>query len=591
MGSMAASGERRPTARKERACLPSPRASKNERGTLRRLLPVAITICLGVGASVATFMTVQTWEHAQLRATFENAAQDQAAVVGHIIQHDLLVLKLLERSYAGSEKVERDQFHEFTKPIPEDVRCLQALEWVPRVTAAQRAAYEEGVYREGLTGFQITEGGADGRMVRAGPREEYFPVHFAEPLAGNEQALGFDLGSEPTRRAALVAARDSGEMRGTGRIRLVQETGDQWGFLVLVPVYRNGASLETVEARRANLAGFVLGVFRLGDLLDWATGQLGPRGIDVALYDASSPAGERLLAWRGSRMRNEPAPPPPDADLPTLRGMHHAATFHPAGRTWVLVCTPCPEFLATAKVADSWGLLVGGLAFTALLAAYFAVTGRRAAEVERLADRLLVGNEQLEAQVLERKRAEQALEDANRRLAELATTDDLTGLANRRRFMELLADEFQRSRRYGGGLALVMVDVDHFKAFNDTYGHAFGDRVLVEVAKRLGAEARQTDVVARLGGDEFVILMPETSADEALRAAERIRQIISRHPVSEGEQSALATVSVGIATVADGKAGTPENLLKQADDAMYAAKEAGRNCVRVAGPKAVCQSP
>jgi len=134
-------------------------------------------------------------------------------------------------------------------------------------------------------------------------------------------------------------------------------------------------------------------------------------------------------------------------------------------------------------------------------------------------------------------------------------------------------------------LALAMVDVDRFKSFNDAHGHAFGDRVLVEVAKHLAAEARQTDVVARLGGDEFVILMPETLADEAVRAAERIRQILSRHPVSDGEQSALARVSVGIGTVENGKAGTPESLLKQADDAMYAAKEGGRNRVGLAPSK------
>ena len=121
--------------------------------------------------------------------------------------------------------------------------------------------------------------------------------------------------------------------------------------------------------------------------------------------------------------------------------------------------------------------------------------------------------------VTELVRARQAVEEANRRLEELATTDAVTGLANRRRFMEVLEAEFQRSRRYGGRLALAMVDVDRFKRFNDTHGHAFGDRVLVEVAKRLAAGARQTDVVARLGGDEFVILMPETSADDAMYAA------------------------------------------------------------------------
>jgi len=187
-------------------------------------------------------------------------------------------------------------------------------------------------------------------------------------------------------------------------------------------------------------------------------------------------------------------------------------------------------------------------------------------------------------------RARQAVEDANRRLEELATTDVQTGLPNRRRFMEVLEAEFRRSRRYGTRLALAMVDVDRFKSFNDAHGHAFGDRVLAEVAKRLSAEARQTDIAARLAGDEFVILMPETSAEEALRAAERIREAVSKEPISDGERSMPATVSVGIATVPNGKADTPESLLKQADDAMYAAKEAGRNRVYLA-PSGKAASP
>ncbi|MCX5649550.1 MAG: sensor domain-containing diguanylate cyclase, partial [Planctomycetota bacterium] len=197
-------------------------------------------------------------------------------------------------------------------------------------------------------------------------------------------------------------------------------------------------------------------------------------------------------------------------------------------------------------------------------------------------DAMLDGLSSAVALVAQQAAAEEALQQANVRLEELATTDALTGLANRRRFMEALEAEFRRSRRYGTRLALAMVDVDRFKSFNDAHGHAFGDRVIVEVAKRLASEARQTDVVARLGGDEFVMLMPETSADEAVRAAERIRKAVSKDPISDGERSVPATVSVGIATVADGKAGTPENLLKQADDAMYAAKEAGRNRVCLA---------
>ena len=491
-------------------------------------------------------------------------------------------------------------------------------------------------------------------MVRSSRRAEYFPVDFIEPAEGNEAARGFDLASSSVRREAMDQARDTGEMRGTAPVRLVQETGDQAGVLVFLPVHRDGTPTGSVEDRRANLEGFVVGVFRIGDLVERALAPLALEGIDVALYDMSAPAGNRLLAWHPSRLRKTPAPRPDDADAAMPKGLHFAGALHPAGRMWLLLCTPAPDFLANGNRWQPREVLAVGLAFTVLLAAYLAVTMHRTAQIKSLArfpsetpdpvlriarngevlyanvsaagilelpgaapeavrgaaqqafasgkqvtfevadaDRIFSFSSSLPVpdgnyvnlyghDITERKRAEEALEEAKRKLEELATTDELTGLANRRRFMEVLEAEFQRSRRYGGRLALAMVDVDRFKSFNDAHGHAFGDRVLVEVAKRLAAEARQTDVVARLGGDEFAILMPETSADEAVQAAERIRKAVSKDPISDGKRSALAMVSVGIGTVQNGKAGTPESLLKQADDAMYAAKEAGRNRVCLA---------
>jgi diguanylate cyclase (GGDEF)-like protein len=181
---------------------------------------------------------------------------------------------------------------------------------------------------------------------------------------------------------------------------------------------------------------------------------------------------------------------------------------------------------------------------------------------------------------IERKQIGEALEEANRRLEELATTDDLTGLANRRRFMEVLKLEVERSRRHGSNLALVMIDIDGFKAINDTYGHAFGDRVLVEVAKMLQGDARVTDLAARYGGDEFMVLMPSTGAEEATIAAERIRKRISERPVSDGKRTLPISVSVGISAAEADRTATPDTLIRLADEAMYAAKHAGGNATR-----------
>jgi len=620
----------------------------------RPLVLLVVLVCAGLAASVGAFLALRASERNRQQTALEQGAAERFGALQKVINEDLLALELLGRFYVGSQKVERNEFHEFTKPIPKHLGCLQALEWAPRVREADRTGFEAEVRQEGFAGFEIREHDPDGRMVRASRRAEYFPVDFIEPAEGNEAARGFDLASSSVRREAMEQARDTGEMRGTAPVRLVQETGDQAGVLVLLPVYCNGTPTESVEERRANLEGFVLGVFRIGDLVERALAPLALEGIDVALYDMSAPAGNRLLAWHPSRLRREAAEAPDEADVRLPETVHYAASLRPAGRTWLVLCTPSPEFVAGAGRWQPWEALGIGLAFTALLAGYFATTLRRTAQIKSLArfpsetpdpvlriarngevlyanvsaagilelpgaapeavrgaaqqafasgkqvtfevadaDRIFSFSSSLPVSdgdyvnlyghdITERKRAEEALEEAKRKLEELATTDALTGLANRRRFMEVLEAEFRRSRRYGGRLALAMVDVDRFKSFNDAHGHAFGDRVLVEVAKRLAAEARQTDVVARLGGDEFVVLMPETSADEAVRAAERIRQILSLHPVSDGEQSVLATVSVGIGTVQNAKAGTPESLLKQADDAMYAAKEAGRNRVCLA---------
>lgn len=172
-------------------------------------------------------------------------------------------------------------------------------------------------------------------------------------------------------------------------------------------------------------------------------------------------------------------------------------------------------------------------------------------------------------------KANARLEEANDRLEELATTDDLTGAWNRRYLLDMLDRECRRTARTGAGLAVVMVDVDHFKHVNDTHGHPFGDRVLREVARLMQEEARDVDLVARYGGEEFMILMPETDARAAATAGERLRRRIADHPVREDGRTVTVTVSVGVADLDETL--DPTDLLRHVDEALYAAKDRGRN--------------
>ncbi len=168
---------------------------------------------------------------------------------------------------------------------------------------------------------------------------------------------------------------------------------------------------------------------------------------------------------------------------------------------------------------------------------------------------------------------------AEARLREMATTDSLTGILNRRRFLELAADELERARRYQRDTALIMFDVDHFKQVNDSQGHAAGDQVL----RGLTATARETlrgaDILGRIGGEEFAVLLPETDLPAASRAAERLRRAAeSMELLTDGGPFAV-TVSLGVVLLNPGE--TLEDLLKRADQALYRAKQGGRNRVEV----------
>ena len=162
-------------------------------------------------------------------------------------------------------------------------------------------------------------------------------------------------------------------------------------------------------------------------------------------------------------------------------------------------------------------------------------------------------------------------------LRERATRDDLTGLLNRREFDRLLAEEAERTGRFGHPLALVILDLDHFKSINDTYGHPQGDVVLRKVAELLGTGVRALDRTARIGGEEFAVILMETKPDEALAAAKRLVELVrTRGVVNVGEAELRVTVSAGVAAL-PGHAKDAATLIEAADRALYAAKHAGRD--------------
>jgi diguanylate cyclase (GGDEF)-like protein len=297
------------------------------------------------------------------------------------------------------------------------------------------------------------------------------------------------------------------------------------GVIVYRPVYRDGVPIATAAQRRAALIGFAAGTFRLHDLAAAAAAGL-PRSNDVQLRVE----GGAMIGDRGAL--EDPA----------------RATIHIADRTWILVVRD-PN-----RPDVGLPLLIGGvgISLAALLGAL-----------------ILVGTHNERMQELERE----------------AGQDALTGLNNRRSFDEGLRREVARARRQGTTGAMLMIDLDHFKRVNDTDGHPSGDRLLKEVAGLLRRRVRETDVLARIGGDEFAIVLANTGVEEARLVAEAIASTIRENSHLEGGEP--ITASIGIAMFGEDPRLSPESIASEADTAMYAAKDGGRDGVRVFDPEVV----
>jgi diguanylate cyclase len=171
----------------------------------------------------------------------------------------------------------------------------------------------------------------------------------------------------------------------------------------------------------------------------------------------------------------------------------------------------------------------------------------------------------------------QELKDAHARIEELAQIDELTGALNRRYIMRALDEEMTRARRSAEPCSIAIIDLDHFKRINDTFGHPVGDEVLQSFSIAVGANIRSIDRLGRYGGEEFLLILPHVSAQEAIAALNRLRRIVAALNWTAISGGLAVTMSAGVAQIREDE--TPGEILARADAALYRAKDAGRNCV------------
>ncbi|MBT7099014.1 hypothetical protein HN937_16675 [Candidatus Poribacteria bacterium] len=333
-----------------------------------RRIAIAAPLCLLFAATVFVFVRVSAWERDRIMQdefgrTADSITDRLSAELSTTIESVHSVASLFETT----PDVDRQAFAAFTRRPLQRHEAIQALEWIPRVSHGQREEYERLAREDGPVDFRISERAEEGGMRPAESRSEYFPVFYVEPGAGNEAAVGFDLASNPTRKDALDEAAGAAEAVATARIRLVQESGDQYGFLVFVPVFHGSDA-----AGESALIGYALGVFRVGDIVESVLAGEDRADIVVALYDDTAPKGERLLYGRDA-MDASASDHSHQEELPT----EWTKTYAIGRRQWTLHLAPTQEYVLAHRSWQAWSVMAGGLSFTALMGVLLlAVTGR-----------------------------------------------------------------------------------------------------------------------------------------------------------------------------------------------------------------------
>jgi diguanylate cyclase (GGDEF)-like protein len=521
------------------------------RGTFRQYVPCIVTAALGVGLSVAAAVTTMGFETRHAESQFQVLAQNHFMIVQNGLDEYVNRLEAVRAFFDSSDvPVSRAAFTSFTRPLLLENAAIATLSWVPRVRNADRAAFEHQAALDGVPGYRIGALGDNGEITPAPEQSEYYPIFYAT-VPTTSPLYGLDLRSEPRTLVEMESARDDNRLGYSPVPTLVSSGNVKGGFIFSLPVYRRGAPHDSIEDRRLNLIGFVHGSLITSTMIDTIiAANKTPVGLDTYFFEPDSGTDSVPLYVRPSLLRTSPMPAAARDMLPA--GQLWSKMLMTGGQPWLrMVVAPMPRGPLAAHHDRAWIVLIFGLIITGIIATYLRASQRHAMRMMR----------------------------ANQQVSDLAQTDALTSLANRRAFTDRLAAAFAACRRGAAPFAVIYFDLDHFKDVNDTLGHAVGDALLQQVAARVVATVRENDVVARIGGDEFAILQSAVDdLDAAGALATKIRTALGEVYFIDGNEVRLAA-SIGISGFAADTAG-PDAMMIQADLALYRAKADGRNCVR-----------
>lgn len=343
---------------------------------------VLLVIFFGVAFSFSIFFVLRSWQSKDVEDAFRVAADERAWAVKGAFQTELAMLDMLRCAVMADGRIERDEFREVLTPFLSRTDDIRAVEWVPRVPESRRAEFEAAAQRAGMKDYQIYEQNAQGQYAPAGKRDEYFPIFYVGPEDKDHPVFGYDVGSEKTRLEALLEARDTGDTVLSSRFMFVREPASSGGFFACFPVYERGKPTNTIQDRRENLQGFILGVFRPSDMIESALKVFQPQGIEVGMYDPSDEGNAQTYYYHTSRMKDHTAETAETERRFEARTLRHVLKLDAGGHPWSIVCAATPAFVAAHRSSLPLCVLVSGLIFTAMAAGYLMSSLSHTAQLE-----------------------------------------------------------------------------------------------------------------------------------------------------------------------------------------------------------------
>lgn len=371
-------------------------------------------LLLGAVLSIAGFRLMDGIVRHDALSSFNLLAGRQVSALQQKLERSIETVHALGGLFDASDVVSRTEFSAFSQQMISRVRGVQALSWNPRIPQAQLDDVRRLARREGIRSYDFFQQGADGKRQPLSTRDDYVTVLYVEPFENNRNALGYDVGSDPVRRAALDRARDIGGAVSSGPVKLLQDAGNEYGFLVFRPVYLISGVPETLEDRRRLIKGYTVGVYRVRDVLAAALGNAQRAQTLITVYDGVGEARSERAIYDSTRMLEGSGTAPVDK---TDSALVHTAQLALPMRSWTVVIRPAGALSSPVQRGVVWVFLGAG-AVVSFLVYGFLVSGRmRNQVIEREVD---ARTRELAAEIVERKAVETALQRSEQTYAKLA---------------------------------------------------------------------------------------------------------------------------------------------------------------------------